>query len=114
MYEGIRDVLVKMYGFDDLMKLDSYDMLYAENELIIVHVIPPIKNDYHITSKWQVSFSTVAAFDKWWNSEAICRYFDSEEEVVKYLVENQANIYRELLAYLSKEYNNEFRENEDN
>ena len=61
---------------------------------------------------WMVRISTIAAFDRWANSVAIERFFNSEEEVISYLNNNQLEIYKVLLSYLSEEYE-EYRKSEE-
>ena len=55
-------------------------------------------------NKWLLRVSTVSAFDRWTNSTAIEEFFENEIEVCNYLYEHQLDIYKELLEYLSLEY----------
>ena len=55
-------------------------------------------------NRWMLRITTTAAFDRWANSTGIEKFFTTETELCKFLQENQLNIYKELLRYLSKEY----------
>ena len=48
--------------------------------------------------------STESAFDRWANSTAIEKFFDSDIELCNYLYEHQLDIYKDLVEYLSREY----------
>ena len=45
-----------------------------------------------------------SAFDRWANSTAIEEFFDSDIELCNYLHEQQLYIYKDLVGYLSREY----------
>lgn len=49
--------------------------------------------------------TTISAFDRWANSRAVEMFFDYEIELCNYLFDHQLDIYKNLLEYLSKEYN---------
>lgn len=55
-------------------------------------------------NKWLLRISTIAAFDRWVNSRAIEKFFDTETELCEYLKGHQLEIYQELVEYLSTEY----------
>ena len=55
-------------------------------------------------NKWMLRVTTEAAFDRWANSTGIEKFFTTETELCKFLQTEQLNIYKELLRYLSKEY----------
>lgn len=48
--------------------------------------------------------STRSAFDRWANSTAIEEFFDSDIELCNYLHEHHLDIYKDLVEYLSSEY----------
>ena len=96
--EQIKNVLIEEYGFSID---DRYENMYARNKLMLAAVVPPHEGtDF----KWMLRLSTVSAFDRWANSRAIEEFFESKEDVEKYLRENKIQIYTELLEYLSREY----------
>lgn len=55
-------------------------------------------------NRWMLRITTRAAFDRWANSTGFEKYFTTETELCKFLQTEQLNIYKELLRYLSKEY----------
>ena len=79
----------------------EYDNWYGRNDYILACVIPPHEGNQH---RYVVRFSTVAAFDRWSNSRAIEKLFDTMEEVIDYIEHNKLEIYEQLLQYLSSEY----------
>lgn len=48
--------------------------------------------------------STRSAFDRWANSTAIEEFFDSDIKLCNYLYDHQLDIYKDLVEYLSREY----------
>ena len=54
--------------------------------------------------KWMLRVTTISAFDRWANSTAIEEFFDTEVELCLYLYDHQLDIYKNLLEYLSLEY----------
>lgn len=48
--------------------------------------------------------TTISAFDRWANSTAIEKFFETDIELCNFLYEHQLDIYKELLEYLSEEY----------
>lgn len=55
-------------------------------------------------NEWMLRVTTRSAFDRWANSTAIEEFFNSSIELCNYLYEHQLAIYKELLKYLSLEY----------
>lgn len=55
-------------------------------------------------NKWMLRVTTEAAFDRWANSTGIEKFFTTEIELCEFLQAAQLDIYKELLRYLSKEY----------
>lgn len=55
-------------------------------------------------NRWLLRASTISAFDRWANSTAIERSFETEDELCNYLGNCQTYIYKKLLNYLSEEY----------
>lgn len=55
-------------------------------------------------NEWMLRVSTIAAFDRWANSRAIEEFFESDTELCAYLTWNMLHVYKTLLGYLSKEY----------
>lgn len=75
--------------------------LDAELETAIFLVVKPHSGT---NNKWMLRVSTVAAFDHWANSTAVQEFFDTDIELCNYLYDHRLEIYKELLKYLSKEY----------
>lgn len=55
-------------------------------------------------NRWMLRVTTVSAFDRWANSTVIEEFFDSSIDLCLYLYDYQLYIYKSLLEYLSKEY----------
>lgn len=55
-------------------------------------------------NRWMLRVTTISAFDRWANSTAIEEFFDTEIELCLYLYDHQLDIYKNLLEYLSLEY----------
>lgn len=72
------------------------------NDNIIKYFITSPHEGNHF--KWVLRISTCAAFDRWANSIPIEEFFNTEENLVDYICNNQLKIYKELLCYLSEEY----------
>lgn len=102
MHDYLKNVLVEQYGLNITDEYDKYGtyQIYAENKLITTFISSPFDK----ILKWQVRFSTVAAFDRWSNSSGVWEEFDTEAEAIDYLKEMRFDIYENLLKYLSNEY----------
>lgn len=55
-------------------------------------------------NKWMLRVTTISAFDRWANSTAIEMFFETDIELCLYLCNHQLKIYKDLLEYLSSEY----------
>lgn len=55
-------------------------------------------------NRWMLRVTTVSAFDRWANSAGVREFFETEIELCLYLDTHQLDIYKELLEYLSLEY----------
>ena len=55
-------------------------------------------------NKWMLRVTTISAFDRWANSTAVEEFFETEIELCLHLYDNQLDIYKNLLEYLSLEY----------
>lgn len=55
-------------------------------------------------NRWMLRVSTIAAFDRWANSTAVEEFFETEIELCNYLYNYELDIYKDLLEYLSLEY----------
>ena len=96
--DKLKKILKQVFG----VELDTdNETIHFHNNIITGLICSPHNGSDH---KWIVRFSTVAAFDRWANSLAIQECFDTEEDVVKYLKENEVSIYKQLLEYISEEY----------
>lgn len=98
MHDYLKKVLVEQYGMK-ITEENNYQV-YAENKLIRVFITDPFDR----IQKYQVRFSTIAAFDRWSNSCGLWESFDTEAEAINYLKEMKFEIYEDLLKYLSNEY----------
>lgn len=96
--EQIKRILCDDYG---LKVEERGGNLYGNDRFIRVCVVPPIR-DFHF--RYVVSFSTMAAFKSWARSMASIKTFNTMDEVVNYLMSCKAEIYEDLLKYLSGVY----------
>lgn len=55
-------------------------------------------------NKWMLRVAPIVSFDRWANSTAVEKFFDTNIELCNYLYENQSNIYKMLLECLSEDY----------
>lgn len=76
-------------------------ILEARNARVYFMIVSPHKGNKH---RWMLRVSTVSAFDRWANSTAIEEFFETDIELCDYLSEHKLDIYRQLLDYLSNEY----------
>lgn len=83
----------------DIREYDGH--LEAMTDIAYYMIVEPHSGtDY----KWMLRVTTRSAFDRWVNSTAIQEFFDSSIELCNYLYEHQLGIYKDLLKYLSLEY----------
>lgn len=54
--------------------------------------------------RWMLRVTTRSAFDRWANSTAVEGFFETDIDLCDYLQRCQLRIYKGLLSYLSKEY----------
>lgn len=70
------------------------------NTVIYMIVSPHIGTD----NRWMLRVTTISAFDRWANSMAVEMFFETDIELCLYLYDHQLDIYKDLLEYLSLEY----------
>ena len=75
--------------------------LEARTNIILFMVVDRKKES---NDRWMLRVTTISAFDRWANSTAIEKFFETDIELCNYLYAHQLDIYKELLEYLSKEY----------
>lgn len=56
-------------------------------------------------NRWMLRVTTESAFDRWANSTAVEEFFNTDIELCNYLHEHQLDIYKDLVRYLSRKYN---------
>lgn len=96
--ERIKEILKNKF---DLEIEEPNENIYASNDIINCLIVKPHSGT---KNRWMVRFSTKSAFDRWANSCPIEEFFDTVHDVNEYLIKNQINIYKQLLEYLSDEY----------
>lgn len=83
-------------------EIDEYEgHLEARTDTVIFMVVEPHSGT---RNRWLLRVSTRTAFDRWANSTAIEEFFDSDIELCNYLYDHQLDIYKDLVEYLSREY----------
>ena len=75
--------------------------LEVKTDIAIFQIVSPHSGTQN---RWMLRVSTIASFDRWANSRAIEKFFESDTELCAYLTWNMLHIYKTLLRYLSKEY----------
>lgn len=75
--------------------------LEARTGTVIFMIVEPHSGT---KNRWVLRVSTESAFDRWANSTAIEKFFDSDIELCNYLYDYQLDIYKDLVRYLSREY----------
>lgn len=100
-------IIRKWFENDTVIHEEHYDIIEYDGHLevrtnTVIFLI--VEANTCASDKWLLRVSTMSAFDRWANSTAIERFFDTDVELCKYLTEHQLDIYKELLRYLSSEY----------
>lgn len=86
---------------------ENYDIieygghLEARTKTVLYMIVEPHSGT---DNKWLLRITTISAFDRWANSRAIEEFFETSIELCNYLYEHQLDIYKQLLEYLSSEY----------
>lgn len=83
----------------DIIEWDGH--LEAKNEKVIFNIVSPHSGT---KNRWLLRVSTISAFDRWANSTAVEKFFETDIELCNYLYEHELYIYKELIEYLSSEY----------
>lgn len=101
---------VKQWFENDYENYDiaEYDGNFEAKTNIIRYLI--VSPHSGTNNKWMLRATTKSAFDRWANSTAIEVFFDTEIELCNYLYDHQLDIYKNLLEYLSLEYNQAVQE----
>lgn len=87
---------------------ENYDIieygghLEARTKTVLYMIVEPHSGT---DNKWMLRITTISSFDRWANSRAIEEFFETSIELCNYLYEHQLDIYKQLLEYLSSEYN---------
>ena len=86
---------------------ENYDIteydgnLEAKTNIVRYLIVSPHSGT---NNRWMLRVTTMSAFDRWANSTAIEEFFETEIELCLYLYDNQLDIYKNLLEYLSLDY----------
>lgn len=81
-----------------------YEINYEDDSHFDVRTDTVLYLIVKLDNKWMLRISTMSAFDRWANSIPIEQFFNTDIELCNYLQENQLDIYKTLLKYLSEEY----------
>lgn len=76
----------------------SKEMIEAHNSHIRVLITPP-----HDEFKWTVRFAAAGTFDRWSNSIAVEKCFNTIPEVVHYLNKDKESIYMAVITQLTED-----------
>ena len=86
---------------------ENYDIteydgnLEAKTNIVRYLVVSPHSGT---DNRWMLRVTTMSAFDRWANSTVVEEFFETEIELCLYLYDHQLDIYKNLLEYLSLEY----------
>lgn len=94
-------------NFENYNIIEYEGHLEVRTETVLYLIVAPHSGT---DGEWMLRITTIAAFDRWANSTVIQEFFDSETELCNYLYEHQLYIYKNLLEYLSKEYDEVIKE----
>lgn len=83
----------------DIVEYDGN--LEAKTNIVRYLVVSPHSGT---DNQWMLRVTTISAFDRWSNSTAVEEFFETEIELYLYLYNHQLDIYKNLLEYLSLEY----------
>ena len=97
--KNIRQWFENDYENYDIVEHDG--SLEAKTKLVHYLIVSPHSGT---DNRWMLRVTTMSAFDRWANSTAIEVFFETEIELCNYLYDHQLDIYKNLLEYLSLEY----------
>lgn len=97
--ENIKRWFENDYDNYEFIEFDGY--LEAKTDTVLYLIVSPHSGT---DNKWMLRVSTISAFDRWANSIAIEKFFETDIELHNYLREHQLDIYKDLIKYLSGEY----------
>lgn len=95
---------IKRWFENDYEKYDIHEYdgnLEAKTNIVRYLIVSPHSGT---DNRWMLRVTTTSAFDRWANSTAIEVFFETEIELCNYLYDHQLDIYKNLLEYLSLEY----------
>lgn len=75
--------------------------LEARTDTVLYLIVSPHSGT---DNRWMLRVTTISAFDRWANSTAIQIFFETDVDLCNYLYEHQLDIHKNLIKYLSKEY----------
>lgn len=97
--ENIRQWFENDYENYDIAEYDGN--LEAKTNIVRYLIVSPHSGT---DNRWMLRVTTMSAFDRWANSTVVEEFFETEIELCLYLYDHQLDIYKNLLEYLSLEY----------
>ena len=97
--ENIRQWFENDYENYDIAEYDGN--LEAKTNIVRYLIVSPHSGT---DNRWILRVTTMSAFDRWANSTVVEEFFETEIELCLYLYDHQLDIYKNLLEYLSSEY----------
>ena len=97
--ENIKRWFENDYENYDIAEYDGN--LEAKTNIVRYLVVSPHSGT---DNRWMLRITTMSAFDRWANSTVVEEFFETEIELCLYLYDHQLDIYKNLLEYLSLEY----------
>lgn len=100
-------IIREWFKNDTAINGEQYDIVEYDGHLevrtdTIIFLI--VEANTCASENWLLRISTTSAFDRWANSTVIEEFFNTDVELCNYLTDHQLDIYKELLRYLSSEY----------
>lgn len=86
---------------------ENYKIIKYEGQLeVITNTVKYLIVSPHsgTDNRWMLRVATISAFDRWSNSTAVEMFFETDIELCLYLQDHQLDIYKNLLEYISLEY----------
>lgn len=97
--ENIRRWFENNYENYDISEYDGN--LEVKTNIVRYLVVSPHSGT---DNRWMLRVTTMSAFDRWANSTVVEEFFETEIQLCLYLYDHQLYIYKNLLEYLSLEY----------
>ena len=97
--ESVKQWFENDYENYDVTEYDGH--LEARTKTVLYLIVEPHSGT---DNRWMLRVTSISAFDRWANASVIGECVDTDIELCNYLYDHQLDIYKNLLEYLSEEY----------